>query len=221
MKLKIFFFVPPRNIFKLNLKVYNINWRSWYLAKPITCYISNRHKIRVIFCCCTINVMRETHILETKNVGLYTWRGGGRGVWKSVLFVHSLKCWHFWMAPKQNYKYLLSTILVFKICWNTYQTTTKITSLVYHQRTTWPELYKVNSIPTHCGVTYDSVHSPARSYVLHPAMLSKTVQKRISAPNFEKFYVINVTANRRIWIMYQGCLSLTCCGGVVARSGTL
>ncbi len=23
--------------------------------------------------------MRETHILETKNVGLYTWRGGGRG----------------------------------------------------------------------------------------------------------------------------------------------
>ncbi len=23
--------------------------------------------------------MRETHILETKNVGLYTWREGGRG----------------------------------------------------------------------------------------------------------------------------------------------
>ncbi len=23
--------------------------------------------------------MRETHILETKNVGLYTWRGRGRG----------------------------------------------------------------------------------------------------------------------------------------------
>ncbi len=23
--------------------------------------------------------MHETHILETKNVGLYTWRGGGRG----------------------------------------------------------------------------------------------------------------------------------------------
>ncbi len=23
--------------------------------------------------------MCETHILETKNVGLYTWRGGGRG----------------------------------------------------------------------------------------------------------------------------------------------
>ncbi len=28
---------------------------------------------------CTINVLGETHILETKNVGLYTWRGGGRG----------------------------------------------------------------------------------------------------------------------------------------------
>ncbi len=23
--------------------------------------------------------MRETHILETKDIGLYTWRGGGRG----------------------------------------------------------------------------------------------------------------------------------------------
>ncbi len=23
--------------------------------------------------------MRETHFFETKNVGLYTWRGGGRG----------------------------------------------------------------------------------------------------------------------------------------------
>ncbi len=23
--------------------------------------------------------MLETHILETKNVGMYTWRGGGRG----------------------------------------------------------------------------------------------------------------------------------------------
>ncbi len=23
--------------------------------------------------------MHETHILETKNIGLYTWRGGGRG----------------------------------------------------------------------------------------------------------------------------------------------
>ncbi len=42
--------------------------------------------------------MLETHILETKNVGLYTWRGG-EGVWKSELFVHSWKCWHFWMAP--------------------------------------------------------------------------------------------------------------------------
>ncbi len=31
--------------------------------------------------------MRETHILETKNVDLYTW--GGEGVWKSVLFAHS------------------------------------------------------------------------------------------------------------------------------------
>ncbi len=33
----------------------------------------------VNFCCCTINVLHETHILETKNVGLYTLRGVGRG----------------------------------------------------------------------------------------------------------------------------------------------
>ncbi len=26
--------------------------------------------------------MHETHILETKNVGLYTWSGGGRGLKK-------------------------------------------------------------------------------------------------------------------------------------------
>ncbi len=26
--------------------------------------------------------------------------GNGEGVWKSVLFVHSWKCWHFWMARK-------------------------------------------------------------------------------------------------------------------------
>ncbi len=30
--------------------------------------------------------MRETHILETKNVGLYTWRGGGRGSEKVYCF---------------------------------------------------------------------------------------------------------------------------------------
>ncbi len=32
--------------------------------------------------------MRETHILETKNVGLYTWRGGGRGSEK-VYFLYT------------------------------------------------------------------------------------------------------------------------------------
>ncbi len=33
--------------------------------------------------------MRETHILETKNVGLYTWRGGGRGCEKVYcLYTH-------------------------------------------------------------------------------------------------------------------------------------
>ncbi len=30
--------------------------------------------------------MSETHILETKNVGLYTWRGGGRGSEKVYCF---------------------------------------------------------------------------------------------------------------------------------------
>ncbi len=30
--------------------------------------------------------MRETHILETKNVGLNTWRGGGRGSEKVYCF---------------------------------------------------------------------------------------------------------------------------------------
>ncbi len=49
------------------------------------CYISNRLKIRVNFCCCTINVLRETHILETTIVGLYTWRGGGRGLKKCTV----------------------------------------------------------------------------------------------------------------------------------------
>ncbi len=65
------FFVPTRNIFKLNLKVYNINWNLQIIIlsqtyPAITCYISNWLKIRVNFCCCTINVMRETHIFGTQ-----------------------------------------------------------------------------------------------------------------------------------------------------------
>ncbi len=35
--------------------------------------------------------------LALKNVNVYSF--GGRGVFESVWFVHSWKCWHLWMAP--------------------------------------------------------------------------------------------------------------------------
>ncbi len=84
MKLNIYFFVPTRNIFKLNLKVYNINCNLQIIifGKAFIFYISNRFKRMFNFCCCTINVMYETHILEPKNVGLFTWRVGEGGLKK-------------------------------------------------------------------------------------------------------------------------------------------
>ncbi len=64
--------------------------------------------------------MHETHILETKNVGLYTWREGG-GVWKSLLFVHSWKVpklfYLKYLKEKPQYKYITFYWYFLKLCW--------------------------------------------------------------------------------------------------------
>ncbi len=59
-----------------------------------------------------MHIMHETRILETKMlVCTLGGEGEGEGVWKSVLFVHSWKYWHFWMAPL-HYTYTFTTFYI-------------------------------------------------------------------------------------------------------------
>ncbi len=64
---------------------------------------------------------------------------------------------------------------------------------------------KVNSIPTHYSMAYESVLSLVQRLRLrwrYAAMLSKTMKKCISTPNFETSSYQNVTAKKPIGIMY-------------------
>ncbi len=64
---------------------------------------------------------------------------------------------------------------------------------------------KVNSIHTHCSVAYESVLSPVQRLRLRwkdAAMISKTIKKRISTPNFETSSLPEVTAKKPIGNMY-------------------
>ncbi len=70
---------------------------------------------------------------------------------------------------------------------------------------------KVNSIPTHCSVAYENVLSLAQCLRLwwrDAAMLSKTMKKRISTPNFETSSHQNVTAKKPIGNMYFMCTDM-------------
>ncbi len=68
-----------------------------------------------------------------------------------------------------------------------------------HQRVMWPELLKDNSIPTHCGVAYESVRSLATCLRLQCRMLQRyqKCSKNAFLLRFLKIRFQNiVTANR-------------------------
>ncbi len=94
--------INTKYIFILNLEVYIINCnvicRLSYIAKGMICHITD-FKYWIIFL--LHNKCAEwTHTFATSQCWSVHFRGRGGGVWKSVRFVHSWKCWHLWMTPK-------------------------------------------------------------------------------------------------------------------------